>query len=324
VVPDCPHARAGVPLAPRKPRVISASKRTDLPAFYLHRMLAWVEAGWVDVPNPMYRRAADPLKRLTHVSLEPAHVRAIVWWSKNYGPYLKMHEGFARYPLQAFQFTINPRRDDLAWLEPDVPSLDDAIRQAAALVDVRKQPDLISWRYDPLLFWSEGGALKSTWDDDFFQNVCSEMKRIGIRRCFTSVADHYQKVERRFARFFPHVTLRTPRTEELESIANAMSMIARDHGIEVHTCTEPRLETLGGFAHGSCIDGALLQRHAGSGAKVSLAKATDRSYPGRAECGCTVHTDIGDYEEHECRYSCAYCYANPNHRRFEHEGRDAR
>jgi hypothetical protein len=321
--PDCPHARAGVQLAPRTPRVISASKRTDMPAFYLHRLLSWVEAGWVDVPNPMYRRANDPLKRLTHVSLEPAHVRAIVWWSKNYGPYLKLHEGFAHYPLQSFQFTINPRRSDLAWLEPDVPPLEEAIRQAASLVEIRRQPDLISWRYDPLLFWREGRELKSTWDEDFFQHVCAEMSRIGIHRCFTSVADHYQKVQRRFARYFPNVTLRNPDEDEIAQIARSMGMIARYHGIEVHACTEPRLETHGGFFHGACIDGSLLQRHASPGAKVSIAKATDRSYPGRAECGCTLHTDIGDYEEHECRYSCVYCYANPNHRRFQDGARDA-
>ena len=131
---DCPHARAGKPLTPARPVVISASKRTDLPAFYLPKLLQWVEAGWVDVPNPMFRHHPDPLKRLTHVSLLPEHVRAIVWWSKNYGPYLKLHQRLERYSIQSFQFTINSRRSDLAWLEPDVPSVAEALRQVGELV----------------------------------------------------------------------------------------------------------------------------------------------------------------------------------------------
>src|SRR5687768_17281765 len=75
----CPHLESGKVPAVRR-RVISASKRTDIPAFYLSWFLGRVEAGWVDVPNPMFRYASDPLKRLSHVSLRPEHVQAIVWW----------------------------------------------------------------------------------------------------------------------------------------------------------------------------------------------------------------------------------------------------
>ena len=136
----CPHAQADRIPAPR-PRVISASKRTDIPAFYLRWMLERVKAGWVDVPNPMFRRATNPLKRLTHVSLRPEHVLSIVWWSKNYAVYERFQQGFARYPVQFFHFTINPRRDDLAWIERDVPSLDEVIRQMRFLASFPGGPD---------------------------------------------------------------------------------------------------------------------------------------------------------------------------------------
>src|SRR3954471_10902643 len=82
----CPHLEAGKLPAARR-RVISASKRTDIPAFYLRWFLDRVADGWVDVPNPMFRYASDPLKRLSHVSLRSEHVQAIVWWSKNYAVY---------------------------------------------------------------------------------------------------------------------------------------------------------------------------------------------------------------------------------------------
>jgi hypothetical protein len=313
---DCPHARLGRSLAPKKPLVISASKRTDIPAFYLPWLIERMRAGWVDVPNPMFRHARDPVKALTHVSLRPEHVRAVVWWSKNYGPYLKLRRHFDAYPLQTFQFTINPRRPEWEWIEPDVPPIVEALRQARELVEARRQPDLISWRFDPLCFWTEGGAAQSTWDSEFFERMCRALTELDIRRCFTSVADLYEKFRRRTAKSFPWIQLREPDHDELTSIAQLMTEIARSYGMQVFACTERRLEELGGFGHGSCIDGHALQRHAEPGVRVSVAKATDQGMPGRSSCGCTMHTDIGDYEGQECRYSCLYCYANPNHRRF--------
>ena len=38
-----------------RPRVISASKRTDIPAFSLKWMIAHCRDGWVDVPNVRVR-----------------------------------------------------------------------------------------------------------------------------------------------------------------------------------------------------------------------------------------------------------------------------
>ncbi|HEX5416386.1 MAG TPA: DUF1848 family protein [Chloroflexota bacterium] len=299
---DCPHARAGRLPAPR-PRVISASKRTDLPAFHLRWFLERCAAGWVDVPNPMFRYAADPLKRLTHVSLKPEHVLAIVWWSKNYAVYERFHERFAIYPTQYFHFTINPRRADLTWLEPDVPPLDEAIRQVRFLASLPGGPDFISWRYDPLCFWTESGEEKSTWDEEFFNTTCRELARVGVSRCITSLADHYAKFQQRMKRLYPEKQLRDPAAAELAAITRAMAEIAASHGIHLEACSEPRLAERAGFAKAHCIDGACLS------ARASTAAASDTKLKGREECGCTLHTDIGDYEERECGYSCVYCYA---------------
>jgi hypothetical protein len=105
VAPDCPHGRLGrVPK--RGQMIISASKRTDIPAFYLSWFMKRVEAGWVDVPNPhrplrerltKLERAREKREKdgvvlsasemvaidesyrecLTHVSLLPKDVRAV-------------------------------------------------------------------------------------------------------------------------------------------------------------------------------------------------------------------------------------------------------
>jgi hypothetical protein len=268
--------------------------------------------GWVDVPNPMFRRAPDPLKRLSHVSLDPEHVLAIVWWSKNYAVYERLYREFARYRVQYFQFTINPRRADLAWLEPDVPPIEEALRQLRFLTDLHG-PEMVAWRYDPLMFWLRDGYPESNWDPRFFERMCHAVAAVGVRQLFTSVADRYAKFVNRLRRSLPGIALRDPSVEELDAIAGHMRDVASHRGIRLVGCTEAVL-TERGIAKGACIDGRLLAR--ATGWKVPTAPATDTKMRGREECGCTLHTDIGDYVTQECGYSCVYCYANPNHRRF--------
>ncbi|MBI3977110.1 MAG: DUF1848 family protein [Chloroflexi bacterium] len=302
MLPDCPHGRANRLPAPRS-RVISASKRTDIPAFYLRWLIERCQTGWVDVPNPLFRHASDPLKRLTHVSLRPEHVVAIVWWSKNYAVYERLHAAFARYPVQYFQFTVTSRRPDLRWLEPDVPPLDEAIRQMRFLAGLPGGPGMVAWRYDPICFWAEGGKPRSSWDAEGFERMCGALTAIGVRCCFTSLADRYVKFEQRVKRYCPGVALRNPDEDEIATIAAEMATIATANGMALLTCSEPVLARHAGFAKGACIDGALLG--------ASRAAATDRKMPGREECGCTLHTDIGDYESQPCGYACLYCYQLP-------------
>jgi hypothetical protein len=357
--PTCPHGRTGLGLHER-PRILSASKRTDIPAFYLPWLLRQIELGWVDVPNPLFTqpilrllqgyderalpgRAGGPQRRaaldrvlarddlpqdidrqlarlFTHVSLRPEHVVAIVWWSKNYAVYLRNADRFARYERQFFHFTVNPRRDDLRWLEPDVPPLDEALRQFRALAE-RFGPQMVAWRYDPLVFWKEDGLPRSNWDPDFFEDMCRHLGPLGVTRCITSVADHYRKFQLRMRRHFPHRRLRHPEPEELAAITRAMVEVGRNHGIQLEACTESSLAGQPGFRAASCIDARLLdprwrQR------RSAPAPATDVQMAGREACGCHRHADLGDYAWQECGYACVYCYANPNHRSYRSAGRE--
>ena len=66
--------------------VISASRRTDIPAFYLKWFMAQVERGYFEVINPYIRQ-------ITIVLAAPQEVHTIVFWSKNFGPFLKKRIG---------------------------------------------------------------------------------------------------------------------------------------------------------------------------------------------------------------------------------------
>ncbi|MDW7982696.1 MAG: DUF1848 family protein [Thermomicrobium sp.] len=358
---SCPHRRTGYGV-PRGPRILSISKRTDIPAFYLPWLLERLEVGWVDVPNPMWsgrlralverfapeasprqrgrvqrRRGLDQAltecpwgsgrdseageaidrvvaRATTHVSLRREHVLGVVWWSKNYAVYLRSVERIDRFWKgipQHFHFTINPRRSDLAWLEPDVPPLDEAKRQLAALAQ-RGGAERVTWRYDPLVFWWEDGVPRSSWDPPFFEDMAAFCQAIGVRRCVTSIADHYRKFRWRMRRFYPERALREPDAEERRRLAREMSEIARRYGIVLEACAESSLvqaEAVG-FRPAACIDARGL-------AQVTEPRAaSDRAFENRAACGCHAHVDIGDYDWQECGYGCVYCYANPNHRYY--------
>ena len=78
------------------PQIISASRRTDIPAFYTDWLLNRLAEGFCDVLHPY-------TKMMFRVSLKPEDVGAIVFWSKNYGPLLPKLDAVERtgQPLAA-------------------------------------------------------------------------------------------------------------------------------------------------------------------------------------------------------------------------------
>ncbi|GIW13025.1 MAG: hypothetical protein KatS3mg062_0464 [Tepidiforma sp.] len=355
-VPECVHGVSGWGLGKksrRKPRLLSASKRTDIPAFYLEWFSRALQRGWVDVPNPMLsgkllrllrvglpgeelppatpsgriafdellaraaRRvpvetASDLAQTLTHVSLKPEDVIGIVWWSKNYGPYLRRREEFAQYERQFFQFTINPRTPELSWMEPDVPPEAEALGQAVQLAELFGG-GWVAWRYDPLVFWFEDGEPRSNWDEAFFRRACRVLGAAGIRSCVTSKVDRYKKFERRMKRLHPDKQLREPEPGEFEDILRRMAEIAEDARMSVETCSEAGIPGDCGVTPASCINAGKFDASKTSANDREPPSATDRKL-GRDACECHMHVDIGDYATQECGYACVYCYANPNHR----------
>jgi hypothetical protein len=122
--------------------IISASRRTDIPAFYAEWFIKRIRAGFCIVPNPMNA------KQTPIISLRPEDVDAIVFWSKNPSPLLPYlneldQRGFNYY----FQFTLNdyPRA-----LEPNVPYLNTRLQIFKELSE-RIGSSRVVWRYDPIV-----------------------------------------------------------------------------------------------------------------------------------------------------------------------------
>ncbi|HPH42927.1 MAG TPA: DUF1848 family protein [Candidatus Aminicenantes bacterium] len=62
--------------------IISASRRTDVPAFFAREFMDGVRAGFLNVPHPRNPRL------VSRVELSPSGVEAIVFWTRDARPLL--------------------------------------------------------------------------------------------------------------------------------------------------------------------------------------------------------------------------------------------
>jgi len=273
--------------------VISASRRTDIPAFYLDWFIEAIETGFIDIQNPFYK------KHKYRVALTPDQVEWIVLWSRNYGKFLKKRPIFEFYRL-FFHFTIISHHP---LLEKARLPLNDALRQMEQLVRWYG-PDHIVWRYDPIVAWKKGIITESNFNFSEFQFLCRRLSDLGIRRCYFSIVFPYRKFKNRFNKYFPQQELISDADIFIRTLCCKMSETAAACHIGLYSCCNDALINES-IQKGRCISGSLLNHLSGEKV-VSEAKA-----PTRSDCGCTRSVDIGSYSNHPCYFGCLYCYANP-------------
>ena len=102
--------------------IISASRRTDIPGWYTPWFLDRIQQGFFTIKNPYNGK-------MRRVDVRPEEVHSIVFWSKNFGPFIEGGHGQALAAMGYnlfFNFTVN---SDDALLEPRVPPLKERLRQ---------------------------------------------------------------------------------------------------------------------------------------------------------------------------------------------------
>ncbi|GAB4343189.1 MAG: DUF1848 domain-containing protein [Calditrichia bacterium] len=273
--------------------VISASRRTDLPAFYLPWLVERVREGFVEVRNPFNA------KQVRRVSLSPAEVGWMVLWSRNYRAFLREREWFEDYHL-FFHFTINPPHH---LLEPGMVDPATAWQQMEQLAGFYG-PERITWRYDPIVHYRKNGVVETNHSLPYFKQSVRKASALGLKRCYISIAHIYSKMRKRAANFGENFRFVEPSTEEADRILREMVEAASLFGVQVYSCSNLALTRIPGIRPASCIDGALLN-------KLGSVRVSEKKNPTRKDCGCTVSVDIGDYRAQQCRYRCLYCYARP-------------
>ena len=270
-------------------KVISVSRRTDIPAFYSEWFMNRIRDGYV--------RWVNPFSRLVHrISLRPEDVIAFVLWSKNYAPLLPyLDELDASGYRMLFHFTINglPKA-----FEPRVPDAAEMVKCAHTLSH-RYGPDPVLWRYDPVLISS---ITDRRYHLDRFRELCAALEG-AVKRCYFSFTVFHSKVQRNASALLREtgIVLHDLESADRVEIANTLADIASEHGIEMLSCCGDYL--LGGkVKKANCTDAALLHR--------LYPERTRRlvEAPTREGCGCCECTDIGMYDT--CAHGCVYCYAN--------------
>lgn len=270
--------------------IVSASYRTDIPAFYADWFLNRVAAGEVRFRNPFGGG-------IVTVSLKPADVDGIVFWTRNFAPLLERLGSVAErgWPF-VVQFTVTgyPRP-----LEPSTIRAEDAAAQIARIAR-RFGPRAAVWRYDPVLLSSATGP---DWHRETFARLAG-LLRGHVDEAVLSFVEPYRKTRRNLDRLARDAGLdwRLPEPEEKADIVRDLAAIAGDAGMALTLCTQPALAALvpGIAASARCIDAGRLGDVAG---RPVIAPAKGN----RPGCLCAASRDIGAYDT--CPHGCAYCYA---------------
>lgn len=274
--------------------IISASRRTDIPAFYSQWFMNRIRLGFCVVPNPFNT------KQLSVVSLKPEDVDAIVFWSKNPAPLIPHlgeldDPGFRYY----FQFTLN---DYPYALEPGVPSIHERVATFLKLAE-RVGPSRVVWRYDPIIV---SNITSIDFHRETFARLANSLSG-ATHRAMVSICDFYQKTDRRLAALEQEGYLfnkEAASSTEVASLLKDISAIARRRNIEIFSCAEDIDFSNLGIQPGMCIDADLVKKIWG----ISVCTTKDPTQ--RKHCRCVVSKDIGMNDT--CMHGCRYCYSTRN------------
>ena len=264
--------------------ILSASRRTDIPAYYSDWFFNRVREGYALVRNPMNA------KQIRRIDLRPEAVEGIVFWTKNPTPMLNKLPRLKEY-MYYFQFTLNAYDREV---EEGIPSKESIVIPAFQRLSDRIGPDRVIWRYDPIFLnarYSFEAHIRN------FENLARHLSPY-TRKCVISFMDLYRKTEKNMADFdIQQMIAQTQR-----NLAKRLAEIAQAHGLKLETCAEQMDLEQYGVGHARCIDDRLLEKLLRRPLKVRK----DRNQ--RRECGCVESVDIGAYNT--CQGGCRYCYAN--------------
>mgnify|MGYP000409333340 FL=1 len=262
--------------------IISASRRTDIPAFYSDWFFNRIKERYVLVPNPYNS------KMISRISLDPAVVDCIVFWSKNPAPILEKLDKLKEYNYY-FQFTLNPYGPEI---ENHLPIISKRIDTFKRLSD-RIGKEKVIWRYDPVL---TNETYTPGFHKEKFAEIAYELKE-HTEKCMLGFIDHYQHIRTAVSRFNIQPLLKA----DIEEMAASFKKTVDTCSIQLDTCTVKVDLTHLGIPGGLCIDNQLVERIAGY--PISVRKDKNQ----RDICRCAESIDIGTYES--CLNGCIYCYA---------------
>lgn len=318
---------SGETVSAQAPVIVSASRSTDIPAFYCDWFFHRLKVGYSVWTNPF-----NGVKMYVNY----ANTRFIVFWSKNPYPLLEHLNELEERGIKCYvQYSLNDYVSE--GLERNVPPLDFRIDTFKRLVD-RLGKGGVVWRFDPLVLT----------DEIDIDRLLQKIEDIGnqlvgyTEKLVFSFADiaMYRKVKANLDA--SGVKYHEWTDAQMTEFAERLVALNQSNGwnFELATCGEKN--SFPGVAHNHCVDDALMIRRAYQDKELmQFLKAETHPMPqpdlfgdtaplpadaillpngqyatrgdnrdkGQREfCGCMKSKDIGQYNT--CIHQCLYCYAN--------------
>lgn len=319
---------SGLKVDAQSPVIISASRSTDIPAFYAKWFINRIKKGHIVWYNPFNQQ---PL----YVSFK--NCRVIVFWTKNPSPLIPYLNELDKIGIHYyFQYTLNDYEKEL--FEPKVASLEKRIKAFKELSNLIGKERVI-WRFDPIIVTTQlppREILKRIW------YIGNQLKGYTEKLVFSFIdIKSYRKVQRNLVKetsLFSKETIEnselTP--DQMNEIAEGL-MKMQEHWekggwkISMATCAEEIDLEKYHVSHNRCIDGELMKKiftedkeliyYLNYGKfpenntlfeeqfdKIPLSAEKLKDKGQRKACGCMLSKDIGMYNT--CSHLCTYCYAN--------------
>lgn len=302
----------GEMVSAQAPIIVSASRSTDIPAFYADWFIERLKKGYLRWKNPFN---GMPL----YVSFK--NTKALVFWTKNPKPMMKhldfLDDHFKNY---YFQFTLNDY--DKEGYEGNVPNVESRIRTFIELSN-RIGKNRVIWRFDPMILT----------DKITVTELLRRVKNIGdqlqdyTNKIVFSFADIsiYKKVQNNLNKENIHYQEFT--TETMHEFASGLQKLNNQWGFDIGTCAERIPLEVYGISHNKCVDddlmielfsddkqlmdflGVTITEPSLFDSERKVVKSKKMKDKGQREvCGCISSKDIGQYNT--CPHECVYCYAN--------------
>lgn len=263
--------------------ILSASRRTDIPAFHAEWFFRRLREGFAMMKN------STRDGRYYRVPLTPEGIDCIVFRTKNPAPMLARLDELRDYRY-LFNITMNPYGREM---EAHLPRLVERVETYKRLA---KQigPERMIWRYDPVM-------LSPKYDLDFhrraFDYLCRELAPYSYK-CMIGFIINHPFIASRMA----PMTIEQRSEADMLAIGQLFGRIAAQHDHPIETCaTEVDLEEFG-ITHGACVERRQIERIVGY-----RFEGVNERYRLRPHCNCMESVDIGHYST--CGNGCRYCYA---------------
>lgn len=301
---------AGQIVEAQAPIIISASRSTDIPAFYADWFVERWKRGYVQWKNPFNG---------TYLYVSFKKARMVVFWTKNAKPMLN-HIDFLNEHVKNYYFQFSLNDYDKEKYEGIVPPLSNRIATFKELSE-RIGKNKVIWRFDPLLLTEQIDV----------KELLSRIKNVGdqlrnhTEKLVISFADIniYRKVELNLKR--ENIPFREFSHSTMIEFAEGLARLNKDWGLKIGTCAESIDLRQYGIEKNKCVDDDLIARLFGhdrelmkflgvkepdlfSQGQTNQTKKSLKDKGQREACGCIISKDIGQYNT--CPHECVYCYAN--------------